>query len=181
MVDKNGTPLMVSGVLVYYVKDSYKALVEVQNYSSFISQQAQSTLKMVVSKYSYESEDKNNDGKADDLSLKAEGAEIARMLVDTLDSKVSFAGLKVVSFAFDELSYAPEIASGMLRRQQAGALVAARSTIVEGAVDTALDAIKQLNEKGGMTLSKETQEKIMVNLLTVMVAENDAQPTVRVG
>ena len=69
----------------------------------------------------------------------------------------------------------------MLRRQQAGALVAARSTIVEGAVDTALDAIKQLNEKGGIELSKETQEKIMVNLLTVMVAENDAQPTVNVG
>ena len=106
------------------------------------------------------------------------GDEIAKSLVDSLDEKVAHIGLKVHSFAFDELSYAPEIASGMLRRQQAHALVSARATIVEGAVDTALDAIQRLKDKGGVQLSSEAQEKIMVNLLTVMVADSDAQPTV---
>jgi len=174
MVDRNGNPLNVSGVLVYSVENSSRAVLNIENYKSFVHELAATTLKQVVSRFPYESHDEK------EPSLKTEANTIGKELVNTLQSKVARGGIRVHSFEFNELSYAPEIASQMLKRQQAVALVQARSKIVEGAVDTAYDAIQRLKKKG-INLSDGTTERLVTNLLTVMVSDENAQPTVNVG
>lgn len=171
IVDKNGNPLMVSGLIMYKVVNSYKASVDVLDYPSFIAQQATAVLKNVVSRYPYE------DTKEDNVSLKGEQSQVTQELVDELQAQVNRAGLKVTSFRFNELSYAPEIAAQMLKKQQAFAMVEARATIVQGAVETVHSAIDAIQNKG-VTLSQDTKEKLVVNLLTVMTSENDVTPTV---
>lgn len=172
LVDGNGNPLDVSGVLIYRVKNSFKAAIDVENYQVYIYQQAQAVLKQVVSRYPYE---EPNGGHC----LKSEAIEISRELCYALQCIVDSAGLQVVSFNFNDLSYAPEIASQMLKRQQAYALVQARATIVQGAVDTAYGAMAAMEHKG-INLSPESTEKLIVNLLTVMTSEKDATPTINV-
>lgn len=181
MVDKMGTPLLVSGVVIYEVVNAYLATTKVENYRTFITDNSSSTLKAIVSKYPYEcdEEDEKDEHSKAQSSLKTEGTQIAKELVQHLQEKLNPAGIYVHSFVFDELSYAPEIAASMLKRQQAHALVQARSMLVKGAVDTAQDAIQRLNT-GGQELSLESREKLVVNLLTVMVAESDASPVVQV-
>jgi membrane protease subunit (stomatin/prohibitin family) len=174
MVDANGNPLQVSAMLVYNVKDSFKATISVQNYREFVMQQAQAVLKQVVSRHPYESPDHKA------TSLKTEGKQIGRELVDALQEKVDQAGVHIQSFQFNEMSYAPEIASQMLKRQQAVALVQARSAIVEGAVETAYGAIVAMEQKG-IKFSTEGKEKLVTSLLTVMCSEHDATPTVQVS
>jgi len=174
MVDRNGNPLNVSGVLVYSVENSMRAVLNVENYRSFVQELAATTLKQVVSRFPYESHDEK------EPSLKTEARTIGKELVSTLQSKMSRGGIRIHSFEFNELSYAPEIASQMLRRQQAVALVQARGKIVEGAVDTAYDAILRLKSKG-ISLSDNSTERLVTNLLTVMVSDENAQPVVNVG
>jgi regulator of protease activity HflC (stomatin/prohibitin superfamily) len=175
MVDMNGNPLMVSAVLVFNVKDSYKATIAVANYREFVVQQAQAVLKQVVSRHPYESVDKKGGS-----SLKNEGKEIGKELVDCLQDKVEQAGVMIQTFQFNEMSYAPEIASQMLKRQQASALIQARAAIVEGAVETAYGAIVAMEEKG-IKFTAEGKEKLVTSLLTVMCSEHDATPTVNVS
>jgi len=174
MVDLNGNPLMVSAMLVFNVNNAYKAIIAVQNYREFVTQQAQAILKQVVSRHPYESTDKKG------TSLKTEGKEVSRELIESLQAKVDQAGVQIHSFQFNEMSYAPEIASQMLKRQQAVALVQARAAIVEGAVETAYGAIVAMEEKG-IKFTSEGKEKLVTSLLTVMCSEHDAQPTVNVG
>jgi len=174
MVDRNGNPLNVSGVLVYSVENSMRAVLNVESFRNFVQELSATTLKQVVSRFPYESHDEK------EPSLKTEARTIGKELVTTLQSKVVRGGIRIHSFEFNELSYAPEIASQMLKRQQAVALVQARSKIVEGAVDTAWDAIQRLKAKG-ISLSEATQERLVTNLLTVMVSDENAQPTVNVG
>jgi len=174
MVDRNGNPLNVSGVLVYSVENSMRAVLNVEHYKSFVQELSATTLKQVVSRFPYESHDEK------EPSLKTEARTIGKELVTTLQTKVVRGGIRIHSFEFNELSYAPEIASQMLRRQQAVALVQARSKIVEGAVDTAYDAILRLKSKG-ISLSDASTERLVTNLLTVMVSDENAQPTVNVG
>lgn len=131
-------------------------------------------LKQVVSRHPYESPDKKT------TSLKTEGKEVSRELVECLQKQVDQAGVRVQSFQINELSYAPEIASQMLKRQQAVALVQARAAIVEGAVETAHGAIVAMEEKG-IRFSPEGKERLVTSLLTVMCSEHDAQPTVNVS
>lgn len=173
MVDGNGNPLMVSGVLVYKIKNSFKAVIETKNYTNFLLSQAQAALKQVVSQYPYED---HNGGD----SLKSEAQAVQDKLVQQLTAKVTRAGIEIQSFQFNELSYAPEVAAAMLKRQQAQALVVARKTIVQGAVETAFDAISQMEQLTGKPFSDDAREKITGNLLTVLCSENDAQPTVSV-
>jgi regulator of protease activity HflC (stomatin/prohibitin superfamily) len=173
-VDFNGNPLVVSAVLTYCIKDSYKATIAVVNYHEFVVQQAQAILKQVISRYPYESVDKKG------ASLKNEGKEIGRELVECLQEKVDQAGVQIQTFQFNEMSYAPEIASQMLKRQQASALIQARAAIVEGAVETAFGAIQAMEAKG-IKFTPEGKEKLVTSLLTVMCSEHDATPTVNVS
>jgi regulator of protease activity HflC (stomatin/prohibitin superfamily) len=171
IVDKNGNPLLVSGLISYKVVNSYKAAIDVQNYAQFIMQQGTAVLKNVVSRYPYE------DTELDDVSLKGEQNIITKELMQELQALVNVAGLEVKSFRFNELSYAPEIAAQMLKKQQAFAQVEARATIVRGAVETAHGAITSIEAKG-FALSDGAKEKLVVNLLTVMTSESDVTPTI---
>jgi regulator of protease activity HflC (stomatin/prohibitin superfamily) len=172
MVDGNGNPLLVSAVLVYQVENSFRAAIGVADYNQFVLQQGQAVLKQVVSQHPYEDP---NGGE----SLRNEAKKIGSQLVETLQAKVNIAGIKIFSYEFNELSYAPEIASQMLKRQQAHALVQARSTIVQGAVETAHGAISAMEAKG-FGFSKEGKERLVSSLLTVMCSESDVHPTVSV-
>jgi len=112
--------------------------------------------------------------------LKRESREVSESLVKSLQEKVDQAGARVISFQFDELSYAPEIAHGMLKRQQALAMVLARTLIVEGAVTIAKEALTQLEEYG-VGMETEDQNRLVTNLLTLICSDNDPQTTVNVG
>jgi regulator of protease activity HflC (stomatin/prohibitin superfamily) len=173
MSDWNGNPLDVSGVIMFKVANAFKACIENANYESFVREQAQVVLKTVVARHPYESHDGGT-------SLKTEGEAVTKELVDELQRVVNRAGLHVINFRINDLAYAPEIAAQMLKRQQAVAMVQARSTIVQGAVDTALGAISAL-ESRGLEISEEGKEKLVINLLTVMTSEAAAQPTINVG
>jgi len=175
VVDKNGNPLLISGIVVYHFVDSKKSVLDVENAHHFIVNQAQAVMKQIVSQYPYENLLDNEHG----ACLKTEAAEIGLTFVKLLQGKVKLAGAKVLSFQFNEMSYAPEIASGMLKKQQALATVSARKTIVDGVVDIAYGAIQKLEAKG-VKMSDEDKTKIATNLLTVMCAEHDVQPTINV-
>jgi hypothetical protein len=125
----------------------------------------------VVSRYPYESQD------AGAHSLKTETAVVGKELVELLQLKADVAGVKIVSFDLNEIAYAPEIAANMLRRQQANALVAARRTIVDGAVLIATEAVAQL-KRNQIEMDPAQQTHLVTNLLTVICSDKDAQPTV---
>jgi len=167
--DLNGNPLLVSGVLAYKIRNSKKALLEVNNAETFVFTQAQAILKQIVARYPYENEGGH--------SLKSDGGAVGQEFVELLQEKVLLAGVKIQSFAFNEISYAPEIASGMLKKQQAAATVQARKVIVQGAVDIATGAVVELAAKG-VHLEQEHQSRLVTNVLTVMCSDRDAQPTV---
>jgi len=165
IVDGIGNPVQVSAILNYRVVDSKKALLNVQNYKHYVQTNAQGVLKQIVSMYSYE-------------QLKTEAEEVNARMRATLLPLVAVAGIEVSTMRLNDLSYAPEIASAMLKRQQARALVDARTLIVEGAVKISQDAIAQLTADHTMELTDEQKVKIVTNLLTVTCSDTDATPTV---
>jgi len=170
IVDHNGNPLLVSAIVTHYCINARRAALNVVNFSKFIKDQAEAVMKQVVSRYPYESTDGTP-------SLKNEVAEVGREMVELLQAKVNIAGAKIISFDLNEIAYAPEIAQGMLRRQQANALIAARKTIVHGAVTICADTVEQL-AKAGIRLNESEQARVITNLLTVICADKDAGPCV---
>jgi len=173
VVDKNGNPLIVSGVIVYYFVNTQRAALDVVQAQQFVYDQAQVVMKQIVSKYPYEADDEQQEI----FSLKTEASEIGVEYVRTLQKVVNVAGAKILSFQFNELSYAPEIAMGMLKKQLATALVSARQTIVNGAVDIAHGAITHL-EKRGVTMQPEEKTRLVSNLLLVICSDADSQGSV---
>jgi len=173
IVDKSGNPLIVSGIVVFWNENSKRAAIDIQNTWDFTCNAAQAVLKAVVSRHPYESD------KEKELCLKTHGKQIGKQMVELLQKDVDSAGVKILSFQFNELSYAPEIASAMLRRQQAMALVAARKTIVNGAIEIALGAVEGL-EKEGVTFERDDKSKMVTNLLTIICSDTDNKPTVNV-
>eukprot|EP01124_Arcella_intermedia_P017526 TRINITY_DN24297_c0_g1_i1.p1 TRINITY_DN24297_c0_g1~~TRINITY_DN24297_c0_g1_i1.p1 ORF type:complete len:293 (-),score=64.92 TRINITY_DN24297_c0_g1_i1:52-852(-) len=174
IVDKAGNPLNVSGIVVFWNSNTKKAAIDVTDPKEFTCNAAQAVLKAVVSRHPYETDDPHS------LCLKSNANEIGKEMVELLQKEVNVAGVRIVSFQFNELSYAPEIASSMLKRQQAMALVGARQKIVEGAIDIALGAVVGLS-KEGVDLDASEKAKIVTNLLTVICSDTDAKPTVSVG
>jgi len=176
VVDKNGNPLQISGIVVFNFVNTKRATIDMENAHHFVVNQAQAVMKQIVSQYPYENLREDEKG----ACLKTEAGEIGTKYVQLLQTKVKIAGAKIHSFQFNEMSYAPEIAQGMLKRQQALATVSARKVIVEGVVDIAYGAIQKLETKG-IVMSDLDKTKIATNLLTVMCAEHDVQPTITVG
>ena len=164
VADQSGAPILVSAILNYYVEDAKQAIFNVENFNSYVLNNAEAVLKQVVGRYSY-------------YQLKSETEQINQAMLDTITPLVKVAGAKVTSMLLNELNYAPEVASGMLKTQQAGALLEARSIIVEGAVKIALDAVKML-EQSGLKMTEEGKSKMVSNLLTVSVSDVDATPTI---
>ncbi|GMI57688.1 hypothetical protein TeGR_g4527 [Tetraparma gracilis] len=167
VVDAGGAPVLVSAIVNYKVVDGLQALYNVENYGQFVFVNAQSVLKNIVGSRTY-------------AELKTETASISLELERELQPVVDCAGVKIMSVALNELNYAPEIASSMLKKQAAGAMLEARQLIVQGAVQISQDAIVALEAGGKLKLSNDDKVRMVTNLLTVTCSDNDAQPTVSV-
>jgi len=163
VVERSGNPIQVSCVVVYRIVDAQRAVLDVQQYHQFITTQASTVLKTVCARYPYEGRTPQ------DPSLKHESDEILQMLTSELGKLVHNAGLEVALVRLNDLTYAPEIAQSMLLRQQAQAMVDARRTLVEGAVETVREALAQL-EQSGMTLSPGARDRLATNLTLLLCA-----------
>jgi len=171
VLDRNGNPLIISGVVVYQFVNPKRAALDVENPVGFVESQAEAVLKQVVSRFPYEA---SRD--VDEPCLKKEAEFVGKQLCQALQSKVEVVGALIHSFQLKEISYAPEIASAMLRRQQAQAMIESRQTIVQGAVEIAVEAVRSL-EQHGVKLEPKEKTSLVSNILTVMCSDREAQPT----
>ena len=195
--DKVGNPVMIGLVLVWRLKDTYKALFEVDSQTmastdgslngnakglmraleDFVSVQSYAALRQVAGQYAYD----DNDEDTKELTLRSGGDEINEQLEDKLNERLSLAGIEVVEARINYLAYAPEIAAVMLRRQQASAIITAREKIVEGAVSMVKIALDKLKDEGVVTLDEERKAAMVSNLMVVLCGEEPAQPVVNSG
>ena len=174
--DLIGNPVVIDTIVIWRIVDTAKAIFNVENYMEYLSVQCDAALRNIVSLYPY---DAPNDSNA--RSLRANSHEIAEALKAEVQAAVAVAGLEIVDARITNLSYAPEIASAMLQRQQASAVVDAKHTIVEGAVDIVEMALRRLNANDIVHLDEERKAAMVSNLLVVLCGNKDAQPIVNSG
>lgn len=196
--DKSGNPIMVGMVLVWKLKDTYKAMFEIDSqtmagagqtgvasvssvmkaFENFVNIQSDAALRQVVTNYNYD----NNEGPDDEMTLRSGGDEINDILEKTLNERLEMAGIEVIEARINYLAYAPEIAAVMLRRQQqASAVISAREKIVEGAVSMVKMALDKLESDKVVVLDPERKAAMVSNLLVVLCADEAAQPVVNTG
>lgn len=173
--DAEGNPIEVAVVVVWQVADSAAAVFEVDDFEKFVAIQTDTAVRHIASSYPYDS---HGD---DQLSLRGNADEITERLATEIGNRVAPAGVSVIESRLTHLAYAPEIAQAMLRRQQASAVVAARQTIVEGAVGMVELALNRLSEKNVVDLDEERKAAMVSNLLVVLCGDRDAQPVVNTG
>lgn len=175
--DKQGNPIMIAAVVVWKVSDTYKAAFDVEHYEKFVEIQSESALRKMAMEYSY---DNFEDEKAH-LTLRSSSIEINEMLEQEIAERLSLAGIEVIEARISHLAYAQEIASAMLQRQQATAVIAARSKIVEGAVGMVEMALEALSKKEIVHLDEEKKAAMVSNLLVVLCSDRAASPVVNAG
>ena len=195
--DKTGNPVMIGLVLVWKLKDTYKALFEVDTQTmasnpaavgsdtkglmnaleNFVRVQSDAALRQVAGQYAYDDEDNKND----EPTLRSSADEINEQLEQKLDERLALAGIEVVEARINYLAYAPEIAAVMLRRQQASAIITAREKIVEGAVSMVKMALDKLTDEGVVELDDDKKAAMVSNLLVVLCGDDSAQPVVNTG
>lgn len=201
--DKIGNPVMIGMVLVWKVKDTYRAVFDVdaadiplvaetndknvqatlqgdsvaKALNAFVNIQSDAALREVTGKYAYDEESGGNE----EITLRSDGHEINEQLEKKLNERLAMAGIEVVEARLNYLAYAPEIAAVMLRRQQASAIIAAREKIVEGAVSMVKMALDQLSEEQIVELDEERKATMVSNLLVVLCADEPAQPVLNTG
>ncbi len=195
--DKVGNPVMIGLVMVWRLKDTYKALFEVDSQTmasttgtiggdtkglmraleNFVSVQSYAALRQVAGQYAYD----DNDEDTKELTLRSGGDEINEQLEAKLNERLSLAGIEVVEARINYLAYAPEIAAVMLRRQQASAIITAREKIVEGAVSMVKMALDKLSADDIVELDEDKKASMVSNLLVVLCADESAQPVVNTG
>jgi regulator of protease activity HflC (stomatin/prohibitin superfamily) len=173
--DHDGNPIEIAAVVVWKVTDTAEALFEVDDYENFVTVQAESALRNLATSHPY---DAHQD---EQLSLRANMAEIADQLRTEIQDRLEKAGVQVIEARISHLAYAPEIANAMLRRQQANAVIAARTRIVEGAVGMVEMALEQLSVKKVVELDEERKAAMVSNLLVVLCSEHEAQPVLNTG
>ncbi|MEG6614939.1 SPFH domain-containing protein [Peptococcaceae bacterium 1198_IL3148] len=173
--DVEGNPIEIAAVVVFKVVDSAKALFDVDDYSAFVTIQSETALRHVASKYPYDNFTDQG------CSLRANTEEIAAELAQELQERLKVAGVEVMETRLTHLKYATEIASAMLQRQQASAILAARQIIVEGAVGMAQMAIEKLTEQGTIELDEERKVAMINNLMVAIVSDRSAQPVINTG
>jgi regulator of protease activity HflC (stomatin/prohibitin superfamily) len=174
--DKLGNPIIIGIVVIWRVVNTAKAVFNVDNYKEFLSIQCDSALRNTVRNYPYDTPGDDNE-----LSLRGSSQEVAEKLKEEIQGKVELAGLEVLEARITHLSYAPEIASVMLQRQQASAIIDARQMIVEGAVSMVEMALAKLNDKDIVRLDEERKAAMVSNLLVVLCGNRDVQPVVNSG
>lgn len=170
--DASGNPIEVAATISYSINDVAKSIFAVENTNNFVKNQCDASLRQVVSKYHYDSEDHS------ETTLRSNSQIVSEELKKTLAQDLQIAGIVVHNAKLSHLAYAPEIASAMLRRQQAEAVISARKKIVEGAVSMVEMAIKEIEEKDIAVFSPEQKTQLVNNLMTVLVSEDKAQPVV---
>ena len=196
--DKTGNPVMIGLVLVWKLKDTYKALFEVDSQTMagtaqgqigtdvrsimnalerFVRVQSDAALRQVAGQYAYDDED----NKSNELTLRGGGEEINDQLEQKLNERLALAGIEVVEARINYLAYAPEIAAVMLRRQQASAIITAREKIVEGAVSMVKMALDKLSSEEIVELDDDKKAAMVSNLLVVLCGDDSAQPVVNTG
>ena len=195
--DKTGNPVMIGLVLVSKLKDTYKALFEVDTQTmaanpntvgsdtkglmnaleNFVRVQSDAALRQVAGQYAYDDED----SKSGEPTLRSSAEEINQQLEEKLDERLALAGIEVVEARINYLAYAPEIAAVMLRRQQASAIITAREKIVEGAVSMVKMALDKLSNENIVDLDDDKKAAMVSNLLVVLCGDDSAQPVVNTG
>ena len=179
-----GNPIEIGIAVMWRVVDTAKAVFNVDNYKEYLSLQCDSALRNIVRVYPYDvapNVDTTGDGIADEGSLRGSSEVVAQRIRDEIQEKVKEAGLEIIEARITYLAYAPEIASVMLQRQQASAIIAARQMIVDGAVGMVKMAIDKLSEDEIITLDEERKAQMVSNLLVVLCGNKDAQPVVNSG
>lgn len=173
--DLDGNPIEIAAVVVWYVRDSAEAVFEVDNYEHYVTVQSESALRNMATAYPYDAHNENQ------MSLRSATGEIAAHLKREIEDRLAKAGVEVTEARITHLAYSPEIATAMLQRQQASAIVAARTKIVEGAVGMVEMALEKLSEKNIVILDQERKAQMVSNLLVVLCGERGAQPVVNTG
>jgi regulator of protease activity HflC (stomatin/prohibitin superfamily) len=173
--DLDGNPIEIAAVVVWQVVDTAEALFKVNDYEDFVHIQSESALRAMATSYPYDSHDTG------DLSLRSHGKEISDHLRKEIQERLASAGVDVVEARITHLAFAPEIAQAMLQRQQASAIIAARTRIVEGAVTMVEMALEQLQARGVVHLDEERKAAMVSNLLVVLCGERGTQPIVNTG
>ena len=171
----DGSPIEIASVIVWQVVDSAEAVYNVDDYESFVHIQTESALRAMATSYPY---DQHEEGQ---IALRSHPIEISHHLKEQLDERLADAGVSVIDARISHLAYAPEIAHAMLQRQQANAVVAARTRIVFGAVSMVEMALEQLKEKGVVDLDEERKAQMVSNLLVVLCSDRSTQPVVNTG
>ncbi len=173
--DAYGNPIEISCVVVWQVSDTAQAVFEVDSFVDFVSIQTETAVRHIATHYAYDAHG------ADELSLRENAEVITEQLSAEIAARVESAGVTIVESRFTHLAYAPEIASAMLQRQQAGAIVAARATIVDGAVGMVESALNRIAEQGLVELDEERKATMVSNLLVVLCGDRAAQPVLNTG
>jgi regulator of protease activity HflC (stomatin/prohibitin superfamily) len=173
--DQRGNPIEIGAVVVWRVKDTAQALFDVDHYESYVAVQTESAIRTTAAKHPYDSAHEGQ------VSLRGDSSEVNVELMAQLAARLSHAGVEILEVRLSHLAYAPEIAAVMLQRQQASAIIAARTRIVEGAVGMVEMALERLNQKGIVHLDEERKAAMVSNLLVVLCGERAAQPVVNTG
>jgi regulator of protease activity HflC (stomatin/prohibitin superfamily) len=176
--DKLGNPVMISVILVWKVKNTFKAAFEVDNYENFVRVQTDAAVRKMAGSYPYDDWEDNDDYK---ITLRSGMNEVNKALEDELSERLEIAGIEVLEARIGYLAYAEEIASSMLKRQQATAIIAAREKIVEGAVGMVENALAQLSEKGIVEFDQDKKATMVSNLMVVLCSDKEVTPVVNTG
>ena len=170
----DGSPIEIAAIVVWEVNDSAEAVFNVDDYESFVQIQSEAAIRAMATSYPY-------DQHGDEISLRSHPAEISERLRNEIQDRLAKAGINVIESRISHLAYSPEIAGAMLQRQQAGAIIAARKKIVEGAVGMVEDALSSLKAKDIIELDDERKATMVSNLLVVLCSDKATQPVVNTG
>ncbi|MGX1901779.1 SPFH domain-containing protein [Thermolongibacillus altinsuensis] len=173
--DVEGNPIEIAAVVVFKVIDSAKAIFDVDNYEQFVEIQSETAIRHVATKYPYDTFEN------EEITLRGNADVVSDVLAKELQERLNVAGVEVIEARLTHLAYSTEIASAMLQRQQAAAILAARKKIVEGAVSMAKMAIEQLDKEGGLQLDEERKANMVNNLMVAIISDRGAQPVINAG
>jgi hypothetical protein len=173
--DNEGNPIEIAAVVVWQVVDSAEAVFQVDDYNNYVKVQSESALRNLATSYTYDAHDESQ------MSLRGNTAAVADHLKREIQDRLARAGVEVLEARISHLAYAPEIAQAMLQRQQAGAIIAARQRIVEGAVGMVQMALDMLSQRGIVVLDDERKAAMVSNLLVVLCGERATQPIINTG
>jgi regulator of protease activity HflC (stomatin/prohibitin superfamily) len=175
--DKMGNPIEIAAVIVWQVSDTYKAAFEVDDYYNYVKVQSEAAIRHLAVSFPYD----NMEDATAEITLREGGEKVTALLVEELNERVGGAGIHIAEARISHLAYAPEIAGAMLQRQQASAIVAARTKIVEGAVGMVELALEALSKKEIVHLDEEKKAAMVSNLMVVLCGEKAATPILNTG